>query len=124
VRWQAKRDTAFVLTERAKVSQSAVAAPLCLRTPQGGSDRMRARPGNSIPISLSSRRDDSRVAQPFKVGSGDFMIAQVPKGRLNACICPTSVLTTIVSSAPKNGAHSSRLVFSTFEIEVSRPLRD
>ena len=35
-------------------------------------------------FSSSSRRDDSRAAQPFKVGSGDFTIASVLKGRLNA----------------------------------------
>src|SRR5215475_3328304 len=63
-------------------------------------------PGNAIRISLTSRRDVSRIAQPFKVGYGDFTIAQVPQGRLNAYICPASVRTTIVpvSEAPSGAS--------------------
>src|SRR5580765_8753849 len=50
----------------------------------------------------SSRRDDTRIAQPFKVGSGDFTIASVPKGRLNAFISASRVLPLLFPHNPRS----------------------
>ena len=42
--------------------------------------------GDATSVLSSSRRDDPKIAQPFKVGFSDFTIALVPRGRLNACM--------------------------------------
>ena len=81
--------------------------------------------GDATSVLFSSRRDDPKIAQPFKVGCRDFRSSLVPKGTAERVHFPGQFLPRLCFKNKRTSPTDPHLAFKkqlwVFWTEVSRP---